>query len=543
MKRWFLFLIVFAVSLSAETYLSQQYIDSTVNQAYYGFVSSSREAGGQYTQESAIRNAQRVVTQLKRLAQNDPNQRYILSRLHELEQQILLEQEEVSLKNEYERVTEINRLVEIFNEELFLDKPSFGKLHALYYQVKVLSTNHGNQFATNINQKVRALNSILQNEMQNAYNSGNYEHLEELYLYSVRNRKHLRIDIGQYNQWRAQIQAKRDAEYLQENFDMKVRSLDQMVRNHKISEARRNIEILNLELSGASEHLSSSFVRSTQSKLHELSRSIVSCEDSLVTQNMNLISQGKADESMDYMRNILVPSGVASEKVSRVDRAILTEFGVERGENAEVNQEIASISASASAELFSMADISAQIKAKADSLRRAQEQEIIDARNHYRHANRRAFRNKIKEEEQLTENKSDAVEVLAEAEQFITRGRAQDAFNLLTEEAVFLLEYAEADRFIEIRQRINHSLGRATYNDQQITAMRNRESNRSGSALADKSVSITSNIYEALDSHDIGKVAELFFWNESILKENSYPEAFHALTKTVVNEYKKRYME
>ncbi len=543
MKRWFLFLIVFAVSLSAETYLSQQYIDSTVNQAYYGFVSSTREAGGQYTQESAIRNAQRVVTQLERLAENDPNQRYILSRLYELEQQILLEQEEVNLKNEYERVTEINRLVEIFNEELFLDKPSFGKLHALYYQVKVLSINHGNQFATNVNQKVRAVNSILQNEMESAYRSGNYEHLEELYLYSVRNRKHLRIDIGQYNQWRAQIQAKRDAEYLQENFDMKVRTLEQMVRNNKISEARRNVEVLTLELGGASEHLSSSFVRSTESKLQNLSRAIIHCEDSLVTQNMNLIAQGKADESMDYMRNVLVTSGVASEKVSRVDRAILTEFGVERGENAEVNQEIASISASASVGLFSMDDISAQIKAKADSLRRAQEQEIINARNHYRHANRRAFRNKIKEEEKQAENKTDAMEIIIEAEELVTQGRAQNAFSLLTNKNDFLLEHADANRFIAIRQRINHSLGRTTYSDPQINAMRNRESNRSSSALADKSIAITAEIYDALENSDIERVSDLFFWNESILQDNSYPEAFHALTKTVVNEYKRRYME
>jgi len=547
MKQWPMILLLFAFAHSADTYLSQNYIDSTINEAYYGFVSSSREAGGQYTQESAIRNAQNVITQLNRLAENDPNQRYILSRIYELEQQVLLEQEEVRLKNEYERVTEINRLVDIFNEELFLHQPSFAKLNALYFQVKILSIDHGNQFATNFNQKIKAVNSILQNEMGAAYRSGNYEQLEELYLYSVRNRKYLRIDIGQYNQWRAQIQAKRDAEYLQANIVMKVRLLEQMVADHRVAEARRNVEVLLKDLEGASEHLSESFIRSTETQLQNISSSVISCEDSLVTQNMNLISAGKADEAVEYMNNVLVSSGVSAEKVSKVDRAILTGFGVERGTNAEVNQEIASLSASTSLTgnvgLFSMDDISAQIKASADSLREAQIQEMNDARSHYQHANRRAFRAKAKENEKFEENVSDAKDILIEVEELLIKGEAEDASELLIDESDFLLEYADADQFITLRQQVNNTLGKSGSSDPLITRMRTRETNKSNSNFVAKSAAITSDIYGAIEIQNIEKVAELFFWNEMFLEEHSSPKTFHALTKTVVNEYKRRYME
>jgi len=202
MRNPLLLILVSTFILTAQTYLSQESIDQTVQEAFYGFVEASRSVGTVGSQRSAIARAQETVAELKRIAEKDPNRRYIMWRVGELEQQIFLEQEELNLKDQYTRVTEINRLVALFNEELFLARPNFGKLHALHKQVDAISVKHGNQFADNINQKNKVVSNNLQNDVENAFENGNYISVEEIYMYAIKNRKYLNINISYYEKKR-----------------------------------------------------------------------------------------------------------------------------------------------------------------------------------------------------------------------------------------------------------------------------------------------------------------------------------------------------
>ncbi|MDD5674816.1 MAG: hypothetical protein PHC61_11670, partial [Chitinivibrionales bacterium] len=76
-------------------YVQQSYVDSLVQDAFYGFneaAAASSQADAKQKKQEAIAGAKEVAHKLRALAQNDPNQKYILWRLSELEGQIYLEE-------------------------------------------------------------------------------------------------------------------------------------------------------------------------------------------------------------------------------------------------------------------------------------------------------------------------------------------------------------------------------------------------------------------------------------------------------------------
>ncbi len=536
--------LVLVFSLSARTYLSQEHIDSTVQEAYYGFVASSPQAGGQYSQGTAIQNAQQVVNKLRELAKDDPNQRYILWRVSELEQQIILEREEMDLKKEYERVTEINRLVAIFNEELFLNRPSFGKLHALHQQVVPISTDHANQFATNINQKNRLVVGEIRKEITNLFNEGKYEGVEEVYRYAIKNKKYLRVDLELYEKWSAKIQAKRNADFLKKNIGKQVSYLNSIVQKNKIAEARRHVVVIDQEIRGAARHLSSKFVQSTHSQLSQINRSITSREDSLVQYNLSLIkSSKKSDKASYYMEQVLRPAGVDPAKVARVDRAILKANPAQKQENKKVNAEIAAISASTTSSSFTMGDLKAEMKIKADSLKRHNAQLAVDVRQHYIDQHKNEFKKINKQHKIDVKNQMKADKIILKADTQNQQGSPQKAIKTLTKKEPFILSSGTPSLYIDVRRDINEALGRSSFGDRQIATMDSRLRELAPERMQETAIKVTTNIYTALHNKNIEAAAGLFYRNESLLNENSYAEALHTLEKTIVKEYSRKYLK
>lgn len=542
MKKALLLMTALITVTFADAYLSQEIIDSTVQEAYYGFVAATREAGGLYTQKSAIMNAQQTVAKLKKLAEDDPNKRYILWRVSELEQQIYLEQEELRLKHEFERVTEINRLVEIFNTELFLPRPSFGKLHMLHNKVGMLSVEHANQFATNINQKNRVIIAELNNEMRDAFITNDYDEAEKIYKYAVKNKKYLKLNEKQYDQWSTQIQAKRNADYLTKNIDKQVRQVRTIVSKNKIAEARRHVEVIQLEVEGAARHLSSSFVNKTRSDLSSISRSITVREDSLVSYNMSLINM-KSDKATYYMDSVLRPAGVSPEKIAAVDRAILKASGNKKKVNKKVNAEIAFIEQSTSQTGLSMDDISASVKLKADSLKRHYQQLQIDVREHYIQTHKSEFKQLAKTQSVATKNQVKADKVLYKIDAAVQKGDFSKADQMFTKKEQLLLSHATPDLYIDIRREMNRGLGRSTFGDRQIAAVTARQKESSPDRLQEQAVEITTKIYNALDKRDVESAAGYFYRNEELLEKNTYADAFYTMKKTIVKEYNRKYMK
>lgn len=543
MKMTILALLTVVLVTNAGTYLSQASIDSTVQNAFYGFVEASRSVGVVGSQRSAIVRAQETVARLKQIAEKDPNRRYILWRVSELEQQINLEQEEVNLQSEYQRVTEINRLVALFNEELFLPRPNFGKLHALYKQVDALSVKHGNQFVDNINQKNLVVTNNLGREVEAAFERGDYAGVEEIYMYAVRNRKYLNVDMKYYDQWSARIQAKKNADFLQQNIGKQIASLNEIVIKNKIAESRRCIDVIRADIQGASRFLSPAFVQNTYKNLSVVSQAVDTREDSLVQVAKNLAAARKAEQASYYMERVLRPAGVNPNKIALVDREILSHSTVVKAENHEVTAEIDKISASAAQQPTGAADFNAQVKLSSDALKQRYAEMDSKARSHFVRAHQSEFDQLQKEDMKKEEECAGADAILAKVGVFIEAGKFGNADKLLTKNETILLSNSTPNLYIDIRRKVNAALGRNSVGDPQIASMSIRQKELSDEAMEEKCVVLTTQIYTALEKKDIQTAAGLFYRNESLLRKHSYDEAYQAMKKQVVREYSRKYMK
>lgn len=541
MKKFLLICLLFiTIPTAAEEYLSQDYIDTTINNAYYGFLAASKEAGGLYTQESAIANAREVVARMKKVAENDPNRRYILWRLSELEDQIRLEEEEISLKEEIARVKEINRLVKIFNDELFMEKPNFGKLHTLHKQVMSVSVDHANQFATNINQKNRVVVSEVREEMHNLFRRGDYEGAEQTYRYASKNRKYLNLGDLDYDRWSDKIQAKHNADYLRANIDRQMTYLSQITEANKIAEARRNVEVLNREVMSASQHLPNQFVSSTQVRLNRLQSDIDRREEELVDRNLAMIKGNNTDEALSYMNSVLRPAGVSPENIARIDRAILLAGGVHKADNAQVAEEIASMKTSNT--FMSMDDINAKMKIKADSLRQAKKKQQEDCAAHFAKTHKSEVKAHKKSMGASGKNRAKADAQLDKVQMLLSSNNYAKAKKTFQKKQSFCFANATPNLYYEVKRELNKMSGIADHQDGEIRAILQKINAAKSEQKQEQAMEVTAEIYTLLEGHKIEKAYSTYYFNEQLLRENSYVEAFNSLQKMVVKEYYRMYL-
>ncbi len=539
-----LFAVILSVSLiHAQAYLSQESIDSTVQGAFYGFVEASRSVGIVGSQRAAITRAQETVAELKRIAVKDPNRRYILWRVSELEQQIFLEQEEVNLQNEYQRVTEINRLVALFNEELFIARPNFAKLHTLQQYVDAISAKHGNQFVDNINQKNKVVTQNLQNDVEAAFARGDYASVEEIYMYAVRNRKYLNVNMKYYEQWSGRIQAKKNADFLKDNIGRQMTYLRDIVTKNKIAEARRNIDVISSDIESASRHLASAFVQETNRNLSSMRLTITAREDSLVQVAKNLAAARKAEQASYYMDRVLRPAGVNPDKISMIDREILSHSSIRTVDNKEVNAEIDNISANTNKTNLSASEFNAQLRVSGDSLKRHYAEMDSKARSHFVRANQAEFDRLQREDVIAEEGRAKADAILEKVKLLVEQGKSNNADKLMIKNETTLLFNSTPDLYIDARRSMNRALGRDSFGDTQIATMSVRQKEMSVERQEEKCVEITTNIYMSLEKRDILAAAGLFYRNESLLRKHSYADAFQTLKKQIVKEYSRKYMK
>ena len=84
--------------------------------------------------EDAISSAKQIASRLKNLAKGDPNEKYVLWKVGELERQIHLEESGLVLEKSQNRQKLMNDLVGPFNAEIAKRRPYFSVLSELHDQ-------------------------------------------------------------------------------------------------------------------------------------------------------------------------------------------------------------------------------------------------------------------------------------------------------------------------------------------------------------------------------------------------------------------------
>jgi hypothetical protein len=539
MKFKFLSVLFFAVyvSLAAKNeFLSQDFIDTTIQTAYYGFVAANKDAGGT-TQESAIYKAKGIVADLKKLAESDPNKRYILWRLSELEAQIGLEEEEVFLKKRYATVKKINELVEIFNNEVLQPRPSFANLHTLHQRMLIVDVSKTNEFAEIINQKNKSVSFNLKQSIIGAFNDNNYGKAEIDYNYAVENMKYLNIGNADIEAWRKKIQAKKDADYLKINIDSRVAFVNGIVKENRLLEAKRHIEVLNRDLNGASVLLTQSFISSTKMKLDMLSTNIDRREDSLVQYGYSLLSAKKYKEASDFLSRVLFPAGVDRNKTAGIDRAIIESEGGTRRQMHQSNIEFTNVSAESGAAMS--AEMKQKMKEKTDSIRRANEAEEFKAQAFFEKKNASAIKKYVDALLKQKKIQKDCDDFLENILNMFVQGKGAAAVKKFKSKQALCFANATPRTYYDVKSRVNNQTGASNYGDNELIEMMKKHKSQMPEGKQDKAVQITGEIYDLLDKNQAGQAYYKYYFNKSLLDEFTYPEALLSMRKTLVKAYSK----
>jgi len=536
--KTFALLLCAASFVFSKDFLSQAYIDTTIQTAYYGFIAANKEAGGS-TQTAAIQRAKNVVSELKKLAEDDPNKRYILWRLSELEAQIGLEEEEVALKQRYAAVKKINELVEIFNKEVLQERPNFANLHTLHERMSIVDVSKTNQFADIINQKNRSVTFNMKQAINNALSDNDYVKAENIYNYVVENRKYLNVSNADIEAWRKSIQVKKDADYLKANIDNRITFINGIVSQNRLSEARRHIEVLSGDLKGASALLTQSFISSAKLKLDNLSTVVDRREDSLVQYGYRLVNDKKYKEATVFLNQVLFPAGVNRNKTEGIDRAIIEEGG---GKNTTTyNSTLSFENVSEEGAMAMNNEMKQRVKSKTDSIRLVNEAEDFKALQYFEKKNKSAIDKYTKNVLNQKKMRRQYDDFLSQILQMFAQGNGAAAVKKFNSKQPLCFANATPKTYYDVKVLVNKQKGADNASDGELIAMmkKHREENFP-EAKKEKADKIIDEINDFVKNKNAFSAYSMFYFNKSLLDQYVYPETLNkakrALTKAYIKE-------
>jgi hypothetical protein len=526
--------VLLFVSLAfSREYLSQTYIDTTIQSAYYGFIAANRDAS-HLTQAAAIQRAKNVVADMKMLSEGDPNRRYILWRLSELEAQIGLEEEEVRLKQRYATVKRINELVEIFNKEVLQPRPNFANLHTLHQRMTVVDVSKTNEFAEIINQKNRSVSFNLKQSITNALANNDYVKAETDYNYAVENRKYLNISNSDIEAWRRNIQIKKDADYLRTNIDSRIDFVNGIVAQNRLSEARRHIEVLSRDLAGARALLTQNFVSSARVKLNGLSANIDRREDSLIQHGYSLVREKKYGEASAFLKTVLFPAGVDRNKTAGIDKAIIE---AESGRATTYESTLAFQNVSEEGVTALNTAMQERIRAKTDSLRTANEADDFKVQAHFEKKNKKMIKKYISNrmKQRKTQNKCD--EFLAGISRMFSQGKGVAAVKKFRSKKDWCFANATPKNYHDVKVLVNNQTGASNHADGELVAMMRKHRENTPEGRRERAEQIKKEINETVSRNNATQAYSLYYFNKSLLDEFSTAEASASVKRAIVRSY------
>jgi hypothetical protein len=319
-------------------YAGQNVVDSLVDRAFYVLNSVDDPASG-ISQEEAIAAAKGIDAKLRSIAQNDPNQKYILWKAGELEAQIYLEEKGLLLEKEQWKQKSYNDLVPQFNAALGKPRPNFRELWNIYGHMASIDPDQAIDAENSIKKRAFALAAEVPAAMELALEKKAVDSARAELVYCQVNREYLGFSPSRY----AGIEAKFAAAITIEDERLFVargfqRFREALVRNNLIVAKRENQFIGEKVRSLRSQMVS--FEWSRINKDYELLASkLERKEDSLVSVAMALL-RGSGPSAADAFLDTMKARGVGVEKVSRMDRLILESVIAQKQQQSANEQEV-----------------------------------------------------------------------------------------------------------------------------------------------------------------------------------------------------------
>lgn len=520
-------------------YLSKGFIDGSIGRAFYVLTEAASVAGVGFRQREAIAEAKKIARNLRELAKGDPNERYVIWKVGELEAQIYLEERDLVLQQMQKGQQDVNQLIVRFNAEVGKSRPDFATLKRIHTLMSRLDVSKANEVASSFNKRYRAISKEVLYSIEKNLANRNLEKAQEELGYCLRNRSYLAISESQYSSIETRVVGLTFAKAEKPFIKAEVDSAFKCISANRISEARNLISSAKIRFSNIKANLSASEASQFSGLIDRVSGRMGTREDSLVRVNLNILRSKGVKDADKYMRTVLKPCGVSRDKVALVDEAILS---ISSPDNTKMSEEIGQLASHESSQGVAFDDMLNTAKKKA--------QEKLDSIAAVEQARMR--REQIKKARQdsillekrlaLQRDENRAFQISVEIYDLLDKNKTRAAKSRFNKEKAFLAKFLTKDAYeiLEITIENPEQLGSESNiayivekKEEVPPAPQTASSDENLRKNQERAQSEIIQIYEMLEKNNIKEAIDRFQKNRTPLQKYLDKEVFEMLEMTV----------
>jgi len=324
-----LLLLVFSMNGSAkggsgEKYISQELIDTSILRAFVVLNASADMAGIGFGHQRSLTEAKKIAQDLKTKAKGDPNERYVLWKVSELEAQIYLEERDMVLQQMQKRQLTINELVDKYNKEVGKWRPDFGTLYRIHKNMDQVEPGKAGELADSYHQRKSALSREVVYFLEKALLAGNADSSRKELGYLLRNQMYLSVSGSTYKNLEDRVEGLFKARETAPLVLSGAKSAERLLDRMDIVEGRKTLDSAENRLTTIQKHLPQGEVARLSTSLSRVRRKLGAKEDSLVNVNIAILRSKGIDAADQYLQAVVRPYGVSRDKAAYIDRMILS---------------------------------------------------------------------------------------------------------------------------------------------------------------------------------------------------------------------------
>lgn len=538
-------------------YLGKDYIDTTVQRAIFIINEAADVAGVGFRQKEAIGQAKAISLRLKAEVQGDPNERYALWKIGELDWLIYLEEKDLVLQKVKIRLVTVRQTVADYNKELGKARPDFKTLVRLHAQMGDLDARRANEMAGSIEKRSRIVSREAMVALEKALMCGNLTQSNEEFKYCLRNRQYLALPADKFNRLESRVSACMRSREELPLVRSEAENASALVAKNRLGEARSAAAGAKYRLIDIRSCVPDQAAREIMMRLNQIERLLDHREDSLVCVNITILNTKGVNAANEYLESVLRPAGVSHEKAARVDNAILAVAPSpdSRSENSRVTKVIDAVASSAEesgtdvfAEMRRKAKIRAQFRLDSIQIEEAERARIVQWRLDSIDAQARK-----EAEHEFQKNQEAAKAMASDIYALIQKDKAKAAHGLFIKQQPSLFQYLPPDAFAMLEATVRQAIdpkwsGESTEiaylsttesAEQQPAAPKNLTAAGKNDPNRERAAVIIAAVYDMLERNDAKGAFKSFDREKSFLKKHLEKDMYDILNTTVTQAYKK----
>ncbi|MBN2188646.1 MAG: hypothetical protein JW699_04270 [Chitinispirillaceae bacterium] len=527
-------------------YIGKDYIDTTVQRAIFLVNDAANTAGVGFRQKEAIAQAKEVARRLRSEVKGDPNERYALWKVGELEWLIYLEEKDLVLQKVKQGQATLQQLIAAFNTEMGKPRPDFRDLVRLRGQMAELDARRAGEMDDLMRKRSARVSREAVVALEKALMCGGREAAEQEFRYCLRNRPYLVITQDKFDRLETQASACERSREEMPLVRVMADSARALLRANRLGEARDAVWGAKNRLIDIRTCASAKEAGECMARINCCERDLGRLEDSLVRVTIELLRTKGADAASRFLDNVLRKAGVCHEKVARVDQAVIAAGSPPAlSESRGVSRVVDDVASSAEgggtdvfAEMRKKAKIRAQFKLDSIEIEKEERARIVQARLDSIEAEA-----KKAADLEFQKNQETARTIAAEIYGTIEKNKARVAFDLFNTRKPFMHQYLMPEAFALLENTVLQavdprwaelSLEIAYLSAAPSGGVRPAPAERpKADKNREKAETIIALVYDKLEHNDVRGARKQFDREKSFLRTYLDKETYDVLATTV----------